>query len=179
MYFPFFLIPVVTVHFRDQLHLISSCWEINPGGVHLQTLGASWVTFPHASSSTGCIFSTLPGWVPAVHLGALEVRKMVSGSCASVLARAAVTERWPQVTAALDMEQPHVLPVNLPLGHLHAASEGQRSWLSRRHQDLDCEKGEAAACGPWHAGQNPPHQLLREKASRMLQQNTCFSCLPN
>lgn len=104
MYFPFF-IPIFTVHFREQLHLISSCWVINPGGVHLQTLRGSWVTFPHASSSTGCVFTTLPGWVPAVQLGTLVVRKMVSGSRAPVCwSKATLTEHRPQVTAALDMD---------------------------------------------------------------------------
>lgn len=89
MYFPSF-IPVFTVHFGDQLHLISICWVINQGGVHLQTLQASWVTFPHASDSTGCIFTIftmLPGWVPAAHLGTLVVRKMDSCPCASVVAQ--------------------------------------------------------------------------------------------
>lgn len=86
MYFPFlFLFPQCIL--GDQLHLISSCWVINPGGVHLQTLWACWVTFPHAPGSTGCIFTILPGWVPAAHLGALVLREMDSCPCASALAQ--------------------------------------------------------------------------------------------
>lgn len=65
--------------------------------------------------------------------------------------------RWAQVHAALCWQNTEhscsghgsgpTSSLNLPLGQLHAASEGQDSQLSRRYQDLECGKGEEALHG--------------------------------
>lgn len=86
------------------VHLISSWWVVNPGGVNLQILRANWVTFTHVSSPTGYIFTTLPVRVPTMHLGTPAARKMVWDSYVSAYwLKTMLVQHRPQFTAALDM----------------------------------------------------------------------------
>lgn len=160
MYFPFF-IPVFTVHFRDQLHLISSCWVINPGRVHLQTLGASWVTSPHASSSTGCVFTRVGSSCSSQNFGGEEDGFRFTCLCAGHADRTLSTG-------------------HSSLGICHCVTSLQpvkpeKSAFQKIPTPGLWERREAA-CGLCHAASDPPHQLLGEKVSRVLQQ-TCPALL--
>lgn len=121
------------------VHLISSWWVINPGGVNLQILQANWVAFTHVSSPTGYIFTTLPVWIPAMHLGTPAA--MVSTFEIHIPLHTGPRPCWFNTDHSLQLVWtygawiwPHVLPMNLPLSRLPWASEGQTSWLSRRYK---------------------------------------------
>lgn len=155
MYFPFF-IPVFTVHFRDQLHLISSCWVINPGGVHLQTPGASWVPSPRVSSSTGCVFTRVGSSCSSQISGGEEDGFRFTCLCAGHTDRTLTTVPWEAATVSPPCSQ-----------------WSQESQLSRRYPHLGCGKGGRLPVG---CATQPLIHSSAEKVSRVLQQ-TCPALL--
>lgn len=168
------------------VHLISSWWVINPGRINLQILQDNWVQFSHVSSPTGYIFTTVPVWVPATHLGTPAARKTIWNSYASAYwPKTILIQQRPQFTAGLDIlsldRAPHSycesVTISSSLGHWRtdklAFQKIQNPYIS-----MDCGKGEKPGCGLCHVAcklealSGQPHG---ERGTRMLRYNHLLS----
>lgn len=164
----------------NAVHLTSSWWVINPGGVNLQVLRASWVAFTHVSSATGCV---LPHSQCGFQLRIWELQQR--GRCCEVH-MPLPSGSWPCWYNTDHSSQlvwthrawiwPHILAVNLPLPHLHWAGNDQTSWLSWRYKTHGVwERWEIWLWAETCKLEALSDQLHRAKATWMLRDNHQFS----
>lgn len=169
------------------VHLISSWWVINPGRINLQILPDNWVQYTHVSSPTGYIFfTTVPVWVPAMHLGTPAARKTVWNSYASAYwPKTILIQQRPQFTAVLGIlsldRAPHScyesVTISSSLGQWRTDKLAFQK-IQNLYISMDCGKGEKSGCGLCHMAcklETLSGQLHGEKATKMLQYNHLLS----